>query len=229
MNAPLWKHRLSNWSCGVLTVLVGLAVTAVVAPLWVVLQRHAVVGWPAHPAVGFGLALLALDFLYYWLHRAEHRSRALWAIHSVHHQSTICDASVSLRTSALAPVSVIGSHVVLALFGLPFELYVAAYLAHTAVVFMLHTRLPGVFNRASWVFNSPYLHRAHHSTLPRLRGKNLGGVLVIWDRLFGTFEADCDDAHEFGIGRAPTPLSPVAAHAAAFRSAFGARQRLARP
>jgi sterol desaturase/sphingolipid hydroxylase (fatty acid hydroxylase superfamily) len=155
---------------------------------------------------------MAIDLLYYGLHRAEHSNRTLWAIHSVHHQSTICDTSVSLRTSMLTPITVFGSHLVLAALGLPLWLYIPAYAAHVAVVFLLHTRTPALMNRAGWVLNRPWLHRGHHSNHPALRGKNLGGVLIVWDRLFGTFEGNCEQATAFGIGKLETPLSPVRAN-----------------
>jgi alkylglycerol monooxygenase len=215
----VWKHRLSNWGCGALTVAVGLLLAGLAAPLW---AKVALVQWSANPVVMFAAALVAIDFLYYWQHRAEHASKWLWAIHSVHHQSTICDASVSLRTSALAPLTVLVSHLPLAVLGLEFEIYVAAYLVHTAAVFLLHTRTPSWLNRAGRIFNRPHLHRGHHSNLPRLRGKNLGGVLIVWDRLFGTFEADCKEVRTFGIGQAPTLLSPLAANWAPVRAMWAA-------
>ncbi|MFO0601312.1 MAG: sterol desaturase family protein [Myxococcaceae bacterium] len=87
----------------------------------------------------FALTFLALDALYYLQHRAEHRHRWLWKVHAVHHQARICDASVSLRTSFLAPLTVLTFHLVLALAGVPFAVYFPLYLAHTAAVFLLHT------------------------------------------------------------------------------------------
>lgn len=122
------------------------------------------------------------------------------------------DTSVSLRTSMFAPLTVLSLHLVLALCGVPFKAYFPMYLLHTALVFMLHSRTPKWFDRAGWVFNSPYLHRAHHSTVPRLRGKNFGGVFIVWDRLFGTFEGQCAEATSFGIGKRETPLNPFVAN-----------------
>lgn len=212
MDTPLWKHRLSNYGCGALTLLSSATLGALLLAAYRALAPLGLGYWPRAPVAAFALAFVALDVLYYWQHRAEHRFAALWAIHAVHHQSNVCDASVSLRTSALAPVTVLALHLPLSLLGLPFEVYLPAYLAHTAFVFLLHSRTPRWLDRVGWVFNSPYLHRAHHSSQARYRGKNLGGVFVLWDRLFGTFEPDCDDATRFGIGDAPTPLHPVTAN-----------------
>lgn len=208
MTSALWRHRLSNY----VTILSSLTVGSLLLASYRALAPHGLGLWPCATIPAFALAFLAIDFLYYWQHRAEHRVGLLWAIHAVHHQSNVCDASVSLRISALAPLSVLTLHLSLALAGLPFAIYLPAYLAHTAFVFLLHSRTPRALDRAGLVFNSPYLHRAHHSSQPRFRGKNFGGVLVLWDRLFGTFESHCDDATRFGIGDEPTPLDPLAAN-----------------
>jgi sterol desaturase/sphingolipid hydroxylase (fatty acid hydroxylase superfamily) len=210
----LWKHRLSNWGCGALTVAAGVGLALVARPLW---SQLALLRWPGGWA-GAALAFVALDVLYYLQHRAEHSNRWMWAVHSVHHQSTICDASVSLRTSALAPLTVFAFHLPLAVLGLPLGVYVAAYVVHTALVVMLHTRTPKWMHGPARLLNGPHLHRGHHSNAPRLRGKNLGGVFIVWDRLFGTFEGDCSNVETFGIGSKPTPLSPVEANVAPLRA-----------
>lgn len=218
-----WKQRFSNWGCGALTLLVALTAGGSLLSAYRALECYAPLTWPANPVVSFGLAFLAIDFIYYWQHRAEHRSKLLWTIHAVHHQSQLCDTSVSLRTSALAPVTALALHLLLAFSGLPFAVYFPAYLLHSALIFLLHSRTPRWFDRAGSVFNSPYLHRAHHSNHPRLRGKNFGGVLILWDRLFGTFEGQCDEAKEFGIGKQGTPLNPLAANLAPFRAWYERR------
>lgn len=225
MDANLvWKQRLSNWACGALTALVGLGTGGVVLAGYRALSAHT---WGTFPATGltFAFTFVALDLLYYWQHRAEHRSKWLWAIHAVHHQANLCDASVSLRTSMLAPLSVLTLHLVLALAGVPFETYFPAYLLHTALIFLLHSRTPRWLDRAGWVFNSPFLHRGHHSNHPRLRGKNLGGVFIVWDRAFGTFEPRCDDATGFGIGQRAAPLNPFTANFAPWREAVNSAHR----
>lgn len=213
MNATIWQQRFSNYACGALTGLVSLTVGSLVLGVYALLAKATPFTWSEGP-LAYVAAFIAVDFIYYWQHRAEHRSPMLWAIHEVHHQATHCDASVSLRTSALAPISVLTFHLVLAVAGVPLKVYLPVYAVHTALVFLLHTKLPDALNRVGWVFNSPYLHRAHHSNHPTLRGKNLGGVLIVWDRLFGTFEAKCDEATTFGIGQRETPLNPVTANVA---------------
>ncbi|MFT3712073.1 MAG: sterol desaturase family protein [Archangium sp.] len=214
----VWKQRFSNWACGALTGAVGLVTGGVVMAVYRLISAHTWGTFPSTPLT-FALTFVALDVLYYWQHRAEHRLPALWAIHAVHHQSNICDTSVSLRTSMFAPLSVLTFHLVLAVVGVPFKTYFPAYLLHTGLIFLLHSRTPRALDRAGWLLNSPFLHRGHHSNHPRLRGKNFGGVFIVWDRLFGTFEAQCEDATEFGIGQAGTPLNPLVANFAPLRAA----------
>lgn len=178
---------------------------------------------PASPAVVVA-AFVALDLLYYWQHRLEHSVPVLWAIHEVHHQSNVCDASVSFRTSALTPLAVLAPHLLLALAGVDPRAYLVAYLVHTGLVFLLHSRTPAWLDRAGLVFNSPFLHRAHHSTHPALRNRNFGGVFVVWDRLFGTYDGRGELATAFGLPGRATPLSPVAANLAPWRALLRSRR-----
>lgn len=216
----VWKQRFSNWACGAVTAVVGLTLGAGLLSVYRSLECYAPWRWPANPVVSFVLAFIAIDLIYYWQHRAEHRFKWLWAIHAVHHQSNLCDASVSFRTSALAPLTVLALHLPLAFSGLPFAIYFPAYVLHVGLIFLLHSRTPRWIDRAGWVFNSPYLHRAHHSNHPKLRGKNLGGVFIIWDRLFGTFEGRCEEATEYGIGKQVAPLNPLAANLAPLEACY---------
>lgn len=214
MNAT-WKQRLSNWACGAVTGAAGLVVGGPLLTLYASLSAL-VMPLPSSFATA-AAAFLAIDLLYYWLHRLEHSVPVLWAIHEVHHQSKLCDTSVSFRTSVLAPLAVLTPHLVLALLGVPVATYLAAYLLHTSLVFLLHSRTPSWLDRAGAIFNSPFLHRGHHSTHPTLRNKNFGGVFIIWDRLCGTFEPRCEVATEFGLAGRLAPLSPLEANVAPLR------------
>lgn len=211
----LWTHRLSNWSCGAVTALAGVLTSGPVFAMYRAISQHSV--FPIAGGVVTGLVtFIAIDFIAYWQHRLEHTVPLLWRVHEVHHQSKLCDTSVSFRTSALAPLTVLTPHLVLAVAGVPFATYFAAYAVHAALMFCLHSRTPAWLDRAGWLFNSPYLHRGHHSARAGLRNRNFGGVFILWDRLFGTFEADCE-TNEFGLPSRPTPLSAWAANLAPFR------------
>ncbi len=217
MNA-LTKSRWSNLSCGALTTAVALIVSGPILGVygWLFTWVH---GPDVRPVSAWAVigALLALDVLYYAQHRLEHRVGWLWRLHEVHHQAHHCELTVSFRTSALSPVLILGSHLPLAVLGVPFKVYLLAYALHTAFVFVLHSRTPTWFDRAGWVFNSPLLHRGHHAQSARLRNANFGGVLVIWDRIFGTYDADCAGPLQFGLPGKPPPFDPLTANLAPWR------------
>lgn len=156
------------------------------------------------------LALLLLDFVYYVQHRLEHAVPLLWAIHAVHHQSRDFNLSVSLRAGMLSSVSTLGFHCLLALCGVSATLYAIVVTIHIALVFTLHARTkftlgPGRF------FNAPVLHRVHHGSESRHIDKNFGGVLMIFDRLFGTFSPYVVEP-TFGVTGEQNRLNPVEAN-----------------
>ena len=133
------------------------------------------------------LALLAADFTYYWMHRLEHEHRILWASHSVHHSSNDYNLSVGFRLSLvegffgwafLIPMILIGFSPFQAIVGL---VLVAQY-QH-----WVHTERVTKLGWLDEVFNTPSVHRVHHGSNRQYLDKNYGGILMIWDKLFGTF------------------------------------------
>lgn len=136
------------------------------------------------------LGLLAADFTYYWMHRLEHEHRVLWALHSVHHSSKDYNLSVALRLSIVEGIIEWAFLVPMILIGFnPFQ-------AVTCLVFVaqyqtwIHTDR---IKRLGWldkVFNTPSVHRVHHGSNRKYLDKNYGGVLIIWDRIFGTYQIE---------------------------------------
>jgi sterol desaturase/sphingolipid hydroxylase (fatty acid hydroxylase superfamily) len=141
-------------------------------------------------ALGWVVALVGWDLAYYWHHRAEHRSRLLWACHVNHHSSRFYNLSTALR-QPWTPFAGLVLYPPLALVGVaPWMIMVSGglnlvyqYWIHTEVV----DRMPAWFEA---VLNTPSHHRVHHGSNPRYIDKNYGGVLIVWDRLFGTFEPE---------------------------------------
>lgn len=143
---------------------------------------------------GWLLALLAYDFCYYWNHRLGHEVGVLWAAHVVHHQSQDYNLSTALRQpSSYALLSWL-FYVPMALAGVPPLVFVVVGLIDLLYQFWVHTEQVG---RLGWFdrwFCSPSNHRVHHAVNDRYLDKNYGGILIVWDRLFGTFEDE--DARE---------------------------------
>jgi sterol desaturase/sphingolipid hydroxylase (fatty acid hydroxylase superfamily) len=223
MNHKVWHYRLSNYGCGALAAVGALLLRGLGVSAYSAGYAHGLKGMPELTVLSVVVAFVVIDGLYYLQHRLEHRVGWLWAIHSVHHQSEICDMSVSLRISFFASLAIGLFHLPLALLGVNPQTYLAAYLLHVAIVVTFHSRTPAWLDRAGRVFNSPYLHRLHHASNEALRDTNFAGVLVVWDRLFGTFRGDHSEALVFGVDGQPTPLSPIAANVKPLRALFRAR------
>lgn len=159
---------------------------------------------------------LGFEFLYYWQHRAAHRVRWLWATHSVHHSATKLNLTAAIRLGWTGQIS--GNFLFflpLALVGFtPFSI-VAMLGVNLMYQFFIHTELAPRLGPLEWVMNTPAHHRVHHASNPACIDMNYGGMLIVFDRLFGTFtEAPADDPLRYGLaGRSPTN-NP-------FRIAFG--------
>jgi alkylglycerol monooxygenase len=132
-------------------------------------------------------AVVLFDFCDYWLHRAGHRSAIFWAAHVVHHQSTRFNFSTALRQESLTEVLGWPFFLPMALAGVPPEVFAGAGLAVNVYQFWVHTEHVGKLGWFDRVFSSPSNHRVHHAINDGYLDKNYGGLLVVWDRMFGTF------------------------------------------
>lgn len=162
------------------------------------------------------LTVLALfigqDFFYYWFHRASHHIRWMWASHVTHHSSERLNFSTAFRQSLTYPIS--GMWVFwlpLAWIGFDPKLVVLVVGINLAYQFFVHTqavrRLP---RPIEFVFNTPSHHRVHHARNDAYIDRNFGGVLIIWDRLFGTFVPEDDhNPCEYGITRPVDTHNPI--------------------
>ncbi len=138
-------------------------------------------------------ALLAYDFLYYWLHRAGHTVALFWAAHVVHHQSEEYNLSTALRQTGSGWIAGWLFYLPMALLGVPPLVFAVVALIDLLYQFWVHTRLIG---RLGWFdrwFCAPSNHRVHHAVDDVYLDRNYGGILVVWDRLFGTFQPELDD------------------------------------
>ena len=139
------------------------------------------------------IALLIYDFLYYWNHRFGHEVALFWAAHVVHHQSEDYNLGTALRQSSTSFVAGWIFYLPMALLGFPPLVFAVVALIDLLYQYWIHTeqiRRLGWFDR---VFASPSNHRVHHGVNQQYLDKNYGGILIIWDRLFGTFTEERDD------------------------------------
>lgn len=142
--------------------------------------------------LGWLLALVFYDFCYYWLHRAGHRSAVFWAAHVVHHQSQDYNLSTALRQTSSGALFGWVFYLPMALAGVPPLVFGVVALVDLLYQYWIHTQQIGKLGWFDRVFASPSNHRVHHAVNERYLDKNYGGILILWDRLFGSY-ADEDD------------------------------------
>jgi alkylglycerol monooxygenase len=140
------------------------------------------------PGTGWLLALVFYDFCYYWLHRMGHEVAVLWAAHVVHHQSQDYNLSTALRQTSSGALLGWVFYLPMALAGVPPLVFGVVALVDLLYQFWVHTEQVGKLGWFDRWFCSPSNHRVHHAVNDRYLDKNYGGILILWDRLFGTFK-----------------------------------------
>jgi len=137
-------------------------------------------------------AILGWDFIYYWNHRLMHESRYMWAIHVVHHSSERYNLSTALRQPVADAFGTFVPYSSLALLGIRPGMIESARGINLLYQYWIHTDVIGRLGPAEGVLNTPSAHRVHHGSNPRYIDRNHGSILIVWDRLFGTFEEESE-------------------------------------
>ncbi|MCZ7423008.1 sterol desaturase family protein [Verrucosispora sp. WMMA2121] len=154
------------------------------------------------------LLFFADDFAYYWFHRAHHEVRLLWAGHVVHHSSVFFNFSTALRQS-WTPMTSLPFWLGLALLGIPPWMIFLQQSISLLYQFFLHTERINLLPRPiELLFNTPSHHRVHHGSNAEYLDRNYGGILIVWDRLFGTFQAE-GDAVRYGLTKNIGTYNPL--------------------
>lgn len=231
------KDTFASLAMGVGNVIISAFTTlgAIALWSWGYEHRFAALG---QPALWWSWLVLffAEDLCYYWFHRLHHEVRFLWAAHVNHHTSQYFNLSTALRQPWFTPITGPIFWLPLALLGYPPAMILTAEAISLIYQFWIHTetvkRLPRAFE---WLFNTPSHHRVHHGKNVAYLDRNHAGVLIIWDRLFGTFaEENPSDPARYGITHDLTSFNPfwIAVHefvsiardlrrAGSLRAAFG--------
>lgn len=165
------------------------------------------------------LCLIVVDFLYYWEHRLEHEVRALWSYHSIHHSSPIYNYTTALRVSFLSSFTGWIFYLPAVLMG--FHPYVVLIMFYLVLIYQawLHTELIPKLGWFEKIFVTPSQHRVHHGSDKLYLDKNYGGLLCIWDRMFGTFQEE-QHTPTYGITTPINSINPVKVHLAEFINIF---------
>lgn len=142
----------------------------------------------------YAAAILGWDFIYYWNHRFDHESRWLWAMHVVHHSSERYNLSTALRQPVAEALTIYVPYGLLSLLGVRPALVQDARAVNLIYQFWIHTEVVRSIGPLEKVFNSPAHHRVHHGSNREYLDRNHGSILILWDRLFGTFEPEGESA-----------------------------------
>jgi sterol desaturase/sphingolipid hydroxylase (fatty acid hydroxylase superfamily) len=188
----IWQDTLANYALVFMQVafdILGKALFVIIALEWV--RKHGlqlITEETQHSWWGIALCFLGVDFGYYWYHRMSHRVRALWAIHVTHHSSELMNFSTALRQPVLEHLIDWLWFVPLAFAGFSAKLILLCYGFNLIYQFFIHTEVVYKFPRwIELIFNTPSHHRVHHGTNAEYIDRNYGGVLIVWDRMFGSF------------------------------------------
>ena len=150
----------------------------------------------SNPWIYWLVLLLAEDFLYYWLHRFDHEIRFFWAVHVTHHSAEHLNFSVGFRSSVFEPLYRFIYFLPLACIGFsPLDI-VFIYSATQIWGTFVHTEMVGKLGWLEYILVTPSHHRVHHASNAKYLDKNMGMFLIIWDRLFGTFQEELS-AHKY--------------------------------
>jgi len=211
-NIFLFKDSVASVSLGgIYLVIEGLFQALLLVHIYGFVYAHRLMTIEITPLTFIAL-FIGLEFFYYWFHRASHRIRWFWAAHVAHHASEHMNFTTASRQSALyffagywifyIPLVWVGFEPIWVLF---------MYSINLAYQFFIHTQwIPKLHPAIEFVFNTPSHHRAHHGRNERYIDKNYGGVVIIFDRLFGTFVEESDDVPvDYGITRQVDSYNPV--------------------
>lgn len=157
------------------------------------------------------LTFFAVDLSYYFFHRFSHERNILWATHVPHHQSEEFNFSVALRQGAIEEWGSIWFKLPWAIVGIPLDIFFIGVALNTIFQFFVHTRFIKKLGPIEWVFNTPSHHRVHHACNPKYLDCNYGGMLIVWDRLFGTFVEE-EEEPVFGLVSPLQSWDPVYAN-----------------
>jgi sterol desaturase/sphingolipid hydroxylase (fatty acid hydroxylase superfamily) len=162
------------------------------------------------------LCFIGVDFFYYWAHRMSHEVNLFWLGHVVHHQSEDYNLSVALRQSTFQKMFTFYFYFPMAIMGFKTEWFLLMGAFNLLYQFWIHTEVITKLPRwYEYLFNTPSHHRVHHGRNPKYIDKNHAGTLMIWDRMFGTFQEE-EEMPTYGITTPTNSWNPVTANVQPF-------------
>ena len=193
-----WEDSIANVSVGVAERLLTLFISGSFYGLFTYVYDHySLMQIPNHPLVWLGL-LLFTDLVWYWYHRLGHEINILWGAHIVHHQSEEFNYTVSARITVFQALIRNLFWCVLPFVGFAPYMVLTILVVHGTYSFFTHTRMVGKLGWLEYFFITPSHHRVHHASNEHYLNKNYGDIFIFWDKLFGTFQEEKEEA-VFGL------------------------------
>lgn len=205
------NDALSNINAGITEQVTGAFLKAFVVGVYAWIFDHWRLYTVDQTAVAWVVLFIGVDFFYYWFHRLAHEINVLWGGHVVHHQSEEYNLSVALRQGAFQKFGSFLFYLPLAFAGFDPVMFILVSQFQTLYQFWIHTKtihlLPAPLE---FVLNTPSHHRVHHGCNPQYIDRNHGGTLIIWDRMFGTFQKEEEEV-VYGITKPLHTWNPLRA------------------
>ncbi len=204
-----FNDSINDLACGILQQVLGVFSRVLVFGGYVFLyQAGHLFEIPGGAAWTWVLCFLGVDFFYYWFHRVSHESALPWGAHIVHHQSEEYNLAVALRQGSFQPLFSWLFYLPLAALGFPPLVFLTCSSLNTLYQFWIHTRAIGKLGPFEWLFNTPSHHRVHHGCDDKYLDKNYAGTLIVWDRLFGSFQEE-EEEPTYGITKPLKSWNPL--------------------
>lgn len=163
---------------------------------------------PWNSPLTWWIAFLSVDFFYYWFHRAAHEINFIWAAHQAHHSSEDYNLTTALRQSIFQHLNSMFVYFPIGLF-IPPSVFFVHVQFNLLYQFWIHTEVIKSLGPLEYILNAPSHHRVHHGRNPYCIDKNYGGTLIIWDRLFGTFQDETDEKVVYGLVHQINTWNPI--------------------
>lgn len=190
-----FSDAITNLNIGIGSQVVGVLYKAItIASLLFIYEKFAFFHFPANSIWSWVLCFFLFDFLFYWSHRWSHEINFFWGAHVVHHQSDEYNLTVALRQSWFHNLIMFFMFVPIPLLGFEPTVFILTAAISTIYQFWIHTKAINKLPKfLEFIFNTPSHHRVHHAINDKYLDKNHGAVLIIWDRLFNTFEPETEE------------------------------------
>lgn len=208
------KETITNMTMGAsYKIADGIAVAIVIRVFFDWVHQFGLQYEPTHGIWSVLLIALVADFGWYWLHVMTHKVRWFWSSHVTHHSSKRMNYATALRQNFTVVFNCawMFQWVPIALIGFDKNWATIAIELNLLYQFFLHTENKSPLDRFGWILNTPSHHRVHHGSNPEQIDANFGGVLIIWDKLFGTFVPESKaGVIQYGVTeRQPDSLNPL--------------------